>query len=95
MAKLLERSVSGLVVNPADLWSQIPAYATAQWDCCSWGGDGYLCGVRVSLSSWNTMTECLRNGIDVSVDVNGRSTYSDIEVSALSNEEAKKQVKPN
>jgi hypothetical protein len=41
------------------------------------------------------MTECLRNGIDVSVDVNGRSTYSDIEVSALSNEEAKKQVKPN
>jgi hypothetical protein len=84
MAKLLERMVPGLTVYPHELWSQIPAYATAQWDCCSWGGEGYLNPWgRVDIASWDTMTKCLKNGIACTVDPRGKNTYADIDVSAL------------
>jgi hypothetical protein len=83
MAKMLEKSIPGLCVEPRDLWSQIPVYATAQWDCCSWGGGGILDGRQVNIASWDTMTECLKYGIGCTVDPLGKNTYSDIEVSSM------------
>lgn len=84
MAALLCKEIPGFYIDPGDLWTQIPVYATPQWDCCSWGGWGYLNGspIKISVSCWDTMTACLKHGISVNVDVNGIRTYSDIEVSA-------------
>lgn len=95
MAKLLEKTVPGLVVEPHELWSQIPEYSTAQWDCCSWGGDGSLNRSPVYIASWNTMRDCLRYGIDVTVDVNGRNTYAYIDVSAKGKPNDKARLQNN
>jgi hypothetical protein len=69
----------GFDVDPSDLDSQYPVYATAQWDCCSWSGRGYSRAIKqkyglsengsgnlVHFASWSTMTECVRKGITVS-----------------------------
>jgi hypothetical protein len=57
---------TGCTVRPEDLSSQIPHYASPKWDCCSWDGEGTnSLGLPVHYSSWDTMTECVRNGIDV------------------------------
>jgi hypothetical protein len=55
--------------RPGDLHSQIPVYATPQWDCCSWYGDSDGQGpIRIHVSCWATMGECVKCGIDASAD---------------------------
>jgi hypothetical protein len=65
----------GIDIDPYALRWQDGAYATAQWDCCKWFGDGKSVGradrpdgFSVHVSSWDTMTECARYGIDLSHD---------------------------
>lgn len=69
----------GIEIQPENLSSQIPVYATAQWDCCSWYGDGYSRTIReqfalpddgpgnmIHVFSYDTMTMCARYGIELS-----------------------------
>lgn len=58
----------GLKVDPADLNSQTPVYASPKWDCCSWYGTGYLDDLPFSLASWRTMSDCLKRGIEINKD---------------------------
>ena len=76
LAKILEEALPGLHVDPAELYSQIPIYASPLWDCCSWYGWGYKNGLLISLACWQPMGECIKNGIQFSDD----STECDIEV---------------
>lgn len=87
----------GIDIDPRDLSWQDGAYATVQWDCAKWFGDGKSVGrsdcpdgFSVRISSWSTMTECARYGIDLSHDSRDlRGTY---EISAR--EPAKKEGRP-
>jgi hypothetical protein len=74
LAALLE--AQGFVVQPEALWWNDGYYATAHMDCAKWGGRG-LIGTYPSrfpsdwdatFSSWCTMAECVRYGIDLSED---------------------------
>lgn len=67
LALLLEDAIPTVQFEPWDLRSQIPVYASALWDCCSWSGDGKddKTGLTVHVASWDTMTECVRDGIAV------------------------------
>lgn len=62
LARMLEESMPGLKVDPAELNSQIPVYASPEWDCCSWYGRGLFNGIPFELASWRTMTDCVKNG---------------------------------
>lgn len=63
LAALLE--AEGFTVYPEDLNSQVPVYANPKWDCCSWYGRGKKGEADVSFASWDTMRECVRDGIFV------------------------------
>lgn len=78
LAALLEEAIPTATFDPADLDSQIPIYANPKWDCCSWYGDGKdrETGLGVHVSSWNTMTECVRRGITVSQDPHHPSRFA-------------------
>lgn len=67
----------GLIVSPYDLWTQEGGYRRHTWDLARWGSsharwangidpDGNQWGMEVHLSSWSTMTQCVRNGIEIS-----------------------------
>lgn len=72
LAALLE--AQGFVVQPEALWWNDGIYGTVLMDCAKWGGTGrvgtYPCGLPsdygVSFSSWDTMTECVRYGFEIS-----------------------------
>lgn len=82
LARLL--AAQGIEVDPANLWCQQGAYRSPKWDLARWGGDGVWAGnpynltdpihgspcvgSQVHVSSWSTMTECVRYGIEVSPD---------------------------
>ena len=70
LAELLEAVIPTVTFLPEDLNSQIPIYANPIWDCCSWYGTGKdkETGLGVRVSSWDTMTKCVRNGIEVTQD---------------------------
>lgn len=59
-----------LDVDPRDLISQIPIYASSQWDCCSW--DANIPTVDGSRSfhfySWDRMGELVKFGFDYTKD---------------------------
>lgn len=59
-----------LDVDPRDLTSQIPIYASDQWDCCSWDADisTYDGSRSFHFYSWDTMTELVRLGFDYTKD---------------------------
>lgn len=74
LAELLKDK--GLIVSPYDLWVQEGGYRRSTWDLARWGSndakwvdgkgpDGEPWGLKVILSSWSTMTECVRYGIDI------------------------------
>lgn len=73
----------GIDIDPYDLRWQDGAYATVHWDCCKWYGEGKSIGradcpdgFSVHVSSWSTMTECARYGIELSHDERDlRGTY--------------------
>src|SRR4051812_8298642 len=69
-------AAKGLVVVPRDLWTQEGGYRHRHWDLARWGTsdarweggkapDGTPWGMTVHVSSWSTMTECVRHGIEM------------------------------
>ncbi len=74
LAKLLGEK--GILVDPEDLWTQEGAYRSVHWDLARWGTmeakfkdgkapDGTDWHQSVQLSSWSTMTDCCKYGIDI------------------------------
>jgi len=66
----------GLIVSPYDLWVQEGGYRHRHWDLARWGTnharwkdsrdpDGNERKHDVHVSSWSTMTECVRWGIEI------------------------------
>ena len=87
LARILGNSIPGFSIDPVDLSSQIPVYASRHRDCCSWFGDGTI-DVNVDgtiikapchVYSYDTMRECLR-GIEASPD-----GFHEFEISAVAN----------
>jgi hypothetical protein len=57
----------GVSVSPYDLWVQQGVYRSIQWDCARWGGhNATYNNQRLQLTSWDTMTSCVRYGITIS-----------------------------
>jgi hypothetical protein len=67
LADLLNCEVPFGYFRPEGLNSQVPTYATPQWDCCSWYGDGVDIrnGMSIHVASWSTMSQCVQRGIEV------------------------------
>lgn len=74
LADLLNEAIPTAQFEPEWLDSQIPYYATVQFDACSWYGDGTDkdTGLNAHVASWDTMRECVRYGIEVSESGRGR-----------------------
>jgi hypothetical protein len=61
----------GIDIPPEALWWNDGVYGTRQMDCVKWGGNGaYVDPERnigrigfVTVSSWDTMTECATEGV--------------------------------
>lgn len=53
---------TGEVVDEMFLWVQQLAYRGPKWDLACWGGHATLRGTpaKVSVSSWATMTQCVK-----------------------------------
>lgn len=55
----------GISVSPYDLWVQEGAYRS--WDLARWGGyHATYQNRQFNLTSWDTMTMCVKNGIIIS-----------------------------
>ena len=78
----------GLIVSPYDLHTQEGGYRYHTWDLCRWytcdarwkdgrTPDGDLWTMPVHLSSWSTMTNCVKHGIEVAKD---GVTWGDVSV---------------
>ena len=82
LAELLAEAIPGARFDPADLVTQTGRWAQQRYsDICRWCGDGRdEHGLNVHVASWDTMTLCARNGIEVTRDE--RSALSSFEVSA-------------
>ena len=63
LAALIEEAIPGISLQPEEINSQIPIYASQKWDCCSWYAFGDLNGLTVAISSWDTMSNCVSRGI--------------------------------
>lgn len=66
----------GIVFNiaPEDLWVQQGAYRHLAWDLARWGCDVVpLRGRRFTISSWDTMSACLKHGFEIGGPVYGKS----------------------
>lgn len=55
----------GYPVQPEDFWIQEGGYRHRTWDLASWGVKCRVDGVDVNLHSWDTMTSCVRWGIEI------------------------------
>lgn len=70
LAKKLSERFPEYHFEPVDLWSQNPHYASAHWDCCSWGATGYLVTdpkLSKDVHSWHTMRSFLKKGIEIEI----------------------------
>ena len=64
LAKLLEGI--GVKVDPYDLWCQEGGYRHHNWDLACWGAySAEYKGEKVHLCSWDTMTKCVRFGVEI------------------------------
>lgn len=68
-------AAQGYTVQPDALHSNIPYYATVEFDGCSWDGWGWRTADtergdwnRVHFTSWDRMTELVRYGFELTVD---------------------------
>lgn len=50
------------VVDPRDIWQQPPCDRGPKCDYATWGWSSGQGGTEIS--SWNTMTECVKRGIE-------------------------------
>ena len=73
-ARLLEK---GILVDPADIWEQLGNYRHGTWDVVRWGSNKARwatvdprgrdhAGRCITLSSWSTMGDCVRYGVEFS-----------------------------
>lgn len=64
----------GVLVDPCDFWVQEGAYRHVTWDLARWGSyearwasgqapDGRAWSSKFHVSSWSTMTDCVRHGV--------------------------------
>ena len=67
-------------ISASDLWTQKGDYRKARWDLARWGTKIRVGGFSRSVCSWATMTECVRNGIEVSPPVTGVPSFADYEI---------------
>lgn len=81
LAKMLEKHIPNSIVFPEDLSAQAPAYLSPFWDCAVWFGIIKIDGIDRTISSWDTMTDCVKNGISIEID--GYNSHSYVEVYAL------------
>lgn len=58
-----DRPLSG-----SDLWRQRGDYRKARWDLACWGAYPRVNGLPRTLCSFDTMTACVRRGIEISED---------------------------
>ena len=58
LAEMLSERL-GIEVAPGDIWEQTGAYRTNKMH------DALVWGVGVTIGSWSTMGECVKNGFDV------------------------------
>jgi hypothetical protein len=68
LAEKLNAKFPNYHFEPEDLWSQIPVYASAHWDCCSWGGIGYgkdNPNRSLQVHSWHKMREFTKKGVEI------------------------------
>lgn len=71
LARLLEEKLRAseslplLSIEPEDLWIQEGAYRNSNWDLARWGCDVRFSGKYFKVYSWDTMTECVKKGIEV------------------------------
>ena len=65
LASLLEETIEGSSFDPAELNSNNPYYGSKYFDGCCWSGRGRdKSGMMIHVSSWCTMTRCVKNGIE-------------------------------
>jgi hypothetical protein len=55
------------IVSVSDFWMQEGGYRSKYWDLAKWGADfrAQANGAFWRVYSWNTMTDCVRNGFSV------------------------------
>ena len=70
LAELLNVAIPDAEFYPEDLRSNNPYYSSRYFDGCSWDGDGRRLtdGLGIHVSSWSTMRECVRYGLDVGME---------------------------
>lgn len=69
LAELLNASLKpDRPIDASDFWLQKGDYRKARWDLARWGLTARIGGADRSVCSFDTMTACVRNGIDVTVD---------------------------
>ncbi len=61
LAEQLAIKLQGLIINPEDLHSQYPIYASAKFDSCSWYCDIENNGESIHIYSYFTMKQCINN----------------------------------
>ena len=77
---------NGIIVAPEDLWTQEGSYRHTLSDLARWGTssakwilgvtpDGTPLAASFSISSWSTMTRCVRHGISLSKEDKYGSWY--------------------
>ncbi len=69
-------------ISASDLWMQHGDYRKARWDLTRWGATVRVNGADRSVCSWDTMTECVRKGFNVTVSNcrMGDKSYANFEI---------------
>lgn len=63
LSELLQSQIPGLIIEPDALLPEHPALIK-WWGVAVWTGDGKLDGMDLHVFSWDTMTNCVRYGIE-------------------------------
>ncbi len=86
LARRLTALLSAHNLSQIELYAVSGHYRTSKYaDCCRWEGRAMRNGIKVCLSSWDTMTDCVRLGVVVSElpnYVTEGNNPSDLDVSA-------------
>lgn len=76
-------ATKGFTVQPGDLNSNIPYYATVEFDGCSWDGWGWRTAEtergdwnRVHFTSWDRMGDLVRHGFEITDEGNNVELHS-------------------
>lgn len=69
-------------ISASDLWMQKGDYRKATWDLARWGTYIRVNGHPRTVCSFDTMTQCVRQGITVSTGDSGKPghAYADYEI---------------